>query len=206
MPPKVLLSRPFPPNLKTVPSCKSCNNDASPDEQYFLILLSHAALSPNIESKLAHGGQIDRTLSYSPKLENRLLSALGVDDETGKPFIKPEIHRVNRVVRKMATGLYTLRYGCLPTSDEIGRVELYPYTLEDLRPLPYFIATFTERFKTKKWQKIQSGTFSYIFVSDPQNSRNLWCIMDIYQSFWGIVHFSKPKRAKFRASQQLKLF
>ncbi|MFA6041404.1 MAG: hypothetical protein WC733_07860 [Methylophilus sp.] len=129
-----------------------------------------------------------------------------MDEETGKPFIQPEIHRVNRVVRKMATGLYTLRYGCVPTSDEIGRVELYPYTVEDLRPLPYFIATFTERFKQKKWQKIQSGTFSYIFVGDPQSSRTLWCIMDIYQSFWGIVQFPKPKRTQLRASQQLKLF
>ena len=116
VPPKVLLDQPFPPNLRTVPSCGPCNNGASLDEQYFLVLLGQFSSSPSIEAKLAPGGLIDRTLSYSPALEERLLKALEVVDETGNPVIKPEMHRENRIVRKVATGLFALRYGRVPVA------------------------------------------------------------------------------------------
>lgn len=206
VPPKVLLDQPFPPNLRTVPSCKPCNNDASLDEQYFLVLLSHVSSSPSIEAKLAPGGVIDRALSYSPALEERLLKALDVDDETGNPVIRPEMHRVNRIVQKMAIGLFALRYGRVPAAEQVGRVALYPYKPKDERPLPYFIATFTERFRSKLWRKVQPGTFSYIFVRDPRHSGKVWCVMDIYQSLWGIVHFPNPKSAKVRTTPQRWLF
>lgn len=206
VPPKLLLDKPFPPNLQTVPSCRACNNDASLDEQYFLALVSHVATSPSIAAKLAPGGSIDRAFSYSPALEERLLKALDVDDETGNPVIRPEIHRVRRVVQKVATGLFALRYGRVPVSSEISHVALYPYGLDDQRPLPYFVATFTERFKKKPWRQVQRGTFSYIFVRDPRHSGNVWCVMDIYQSLWGVVHFPNTKNARVQVDQQAWLF
>lgn len=206
VPPKIFLNQPFPPNLRTVPSCRACNNGASLDEQYFLALLGHVSFSPSIEAKLAPGGLIDRTLLSSPALEERLLKALEIDEKTGNPVIKPEIHRVNRVVRKVATGLFALRYGRVPAHGEVGQVALYPYRPKDFRPLPYFVATFTERFKSKPWRHVQAETFSYIFVRDPRHNGKLWCVMDIYQSLWGVVHFPNPKNAKVRINQQLWLF
>ena len=206
VPPKLLLDRPFPQNLQTVPSCRACNNDASLDEQYLLVLLGHVSSSPSIQAKLAPGGLIDRTLSRSPALEERLLQALDVDDETGNPIIRPEMHRVSRIVQKVATGLFALRYGRAPSPVEVGHAALYPYTSIDQRPSSYFVATFTERFKTKLWRNVQPGTFSYIFVRDPKHSGKVWCVMDIYQSVWGVVHFPNPKSAKVRLNQQLWLF
>lgn len=206
MPPKVLLDQPYPPNLRTVPSCKKCNSAASLDEQYFLVLLGHVASSPSIEAKLAPGGLIDRTLSHAPALEERLLNALDVDEDTGNTVIKPEIHRLKRVVQKIAVGLFALRYGRIPAIEQVSHVGLYPYKPIDERPLPYFIATFTERFKSKKWRNVQSGAFAYIFVRDPRHSGKVWCVMDICQSIWGVVHLPNPKNAKIRSNQQLWLF
>jgi hypothetical protein len=206
VPPKLLLDRPFPLNLRTVPSCKTCNNDASLDEQYFLVLLSQVSSSPSVEAKLAPGGLIDRTLTYSPALEERLLKALGVDEETGSPIIRPEIHRVNRIVKKIAMGLFALRYGRVPAAQHVDHVALYPFKPNDERPLPYFIATFTERFKSKQWRKVQRGTFAYIFVRDPKHSGKVWCVMDIYQSLWGVVHFPNPRSTRVRVTSQLWLF
>lgn len=206
VPPKVLLDQPYPPNLRTVPSCRDCNSGASLDEQYFLVLLGHVASSRSIEAKLAPGGLIDRTLSYAPALEERLLRALDVDEDTGNPVIKPEMQRVKRVVQKIAVGLFALRYGRAPAGDQVSHVGLYPYKPKDERPLPYFIATFTERFKSKQWRNVQCGAFSYIFVRDPRHSGKVWCVMDISQSLWAVVHLPNPKSAKLRSNQQLWLF
>ena len=155
---------------------------------------------------LAPGGLIDRTFTNSPALEERFLQTLEVDEETGLPVIRPELHRVSRVIQKIATGLFALRYGRIPATQQISHVGLYPYKPNDERPLPYFIATFTERFRSKQWRKVQHGTFSYIFVRDPKHSGKVWCVMDIYQSFWGVVHFPNPKNTKVRANPPFWLF
>ena len=206
VPPKLLMERPLPVNLRTVPSCLRCNHGASLDEQYFLCLLGHVSLSSTITAKLEPGGIIDRTLERSPALEERLLQALATDEETGNVFIRPETPRVALVIRKIAVGLFALRYGRVPSPDGVGPVGLYPYQLRDDRPLPYFIATFTERFESKQWRTVQRDVFSYIFVRDPKRRGNVWCIMDIHHTLWGVVHFANPKKATARASTQLSLF
>ena len=206
VPPRLLLTRPYPPNLLTVPSCKACNNDASIDEQYFLALISHISSSPALETKLAPEGEIDRMFSYSPLLEERLLNALKIDKKTGKPVIQIEVHRVNSIVKKIAIGLFALQYGLVPLGSQIEHVALYPYKPTDQRPVPYFLATFTERFKTKRWRSVQPTAFEYIFVRDPINNGKVICIMDIYQSVWGVVHLPNPKSAKPQIMDQLSLF
>jgi hypothetical protein len=206
VPPKLLLEHPLPDNLKTVRSCRACNHGTSLDEQYFLVLLGQVSTSPFIAAKIAPDGVIDRTLVRSPAFEERLLSALGSDEETGTIFIKPEMTRVERVVRKIAIGLFALRYGRAPATQQVGHIGLYPSHPVDLRPPNYFIATFTERFKSKPWHTVQPGVFSYIFVRDPMHSGKVWCVMDIYQSLWGVVHLPNPRSVKVRSDNQMWLF
>lgn len=206
VPPKLLLERPYPSNLQTVPSCIRCNQGASLDEQYFLVLIAQISLSPALLSKIAEGGIIDRALARSPALEERLLKSLEVDEEDGRVLIKPEMGRVQNVVRKIATGLFAIRYGKVPDPKRIGPIGVYPYQVRDDRPAAYFISTFTERFRSKQWKSAQSGVFSYIFVRDPKSSSKVWCVMDIHQTLWGVVHFPNPKSAKIRVDQQLWLF
>ena len=168
VPPKLLLEKPFPINLQTVRSCQRCNQGASLDEQYFLVLLGHISTSPNIVTKIDIGGVIDRTLNLSPALEESLTQALDVDEVSGRVFIRHDAERMNRVLKKIAIGLYAMRYGRIASNDKIIFVNSYPYQQEDTRPLPYFIATFTERFKSRQWCIVQAGVFSYIFHSRPK--------------------------------------
>lgn len=114
VPPRLLLERPFPKNLHTVPSCLSCNRGASKDEEYFLGLIAQVSLSPFIGAKLEPGGTLDRAFTRSPAFEQLFLDAAGVDEDTGKPFVRPELPRVTRVVKKIAIGLFALRYGWAP--------------------------------------------------------------------------------------------
>lgn len=206
MPPKLLLERPFPNNLDTLPSCFRCNQGASLDEQYFLMLLGQISLSPTITTKLSDGGIIHRTLTRSPALEERLIQALEVDDEDGRVRIRPEMDRVSRVVQKISIGLFALRYGRVPEVTAIGPVGVYPYQVEDDRPLPVFLGTFTERFRGKRWRIVQPKVFSYIFVRDPRSSRKIWCVMDIHQTLWGVVQLPHPKSVRVTNNRQLSLF
>lgn len=206
VPPRSLLEKPFPPNLRTVPSCLGCNRGASKDEEYFLALIAQVSLSPHIAAKLAPGGSIDRAFVRSPALEELFLASMGVDEETGKPFIRPNFSRVGRVVKKIAVGLFALRYGWVPPAEDVGAAQLYPYELRDDRPLPYFISTFTEGFQSKRWKSVQVGVFSYIFVRDPMHSGTVWCVVDIHRSFWGVVHLPRARRGQVRSNRQLSLF
>jgi hypothetical protein len=127
------------------------------DEQYFLALIGHGSPAEAIARKLEPGGALDRALDLSPALEERLLNALEVDEETGLPFIQPETDRVERIVRKIALGLFALRYGRIPSQESMRPVNLYPYEPHDGRPLAYFTATFTESFRPKRWTTVQRG-------------------------------------------------
>lgn len=203
VPPRSLLERPFPANLPTVPCCERCNRGYSLDEQYFLVLLGQIGTSKTIAAKVALGGVIDRALTRAPALDERLLRALESDDEDGRVLIRPEIERVRRVIAKIALGLFVLRYGRVPAIDSVRPVGAYPYSVEEQRPTPYFIATLTERFRSKRWRHIQHGVFSYIFVRDPQSSSRVWCIMDFHQTLWGIAHLPNPKSVRVRNERQL---
>lgn len=208
VPPRSLFESPYPNNLKTVPSCADCNSGFSLDEQYFLVLLAKISTSPTLISKVENGGSIYRTLERSPALEVRIISSLETDDEDveGRVFIRPETERVNNIIKKIALGLFVLRYKRFPSWDSLSKVGAYPYNISDQRPLPYFIATFTEKFRNKKWFHLQSNVFSYIFVRDPVSSSRVWCVMDFHQTLWGVVHCPNPRSVKVRNNQQLWLF
>lgn len=206
VPPKLLLEKPFPLNLQTVRSCQRCNQGASLDEQYFLVLLGQISTSPNIAAKIDIGGVIDRTLVHSPALEDSLIQALEVDEMSGRIFIRHDAERMNKVVKKIAIGLYVMRYGLIPSADKINFVNLYLYQSQNQKFLSYFIATFTERFTSKQWCTTQAGVFSYIFIRDPKDNTKLVCIMNIHQTLWGIVHFPNPKSIAKNSNQQLQLF
>lgn len=206
VPPRLLLERPFPKNLHTVPSCLDCNRGASKDEEYFLALIAQVSQSPNITAKLEPGGTLDRAFTRSPALEQRFLDAIGIDENTGQPFIHPELPRVARIVKKIALGLFELKYKWSPPLEAAHFANLFPSETQDARPLPYFLATFTERFNPKRWNTVQSGVFSYIFVRDPTHSSTVWCMMDFHGSFWGIVHLPRMHTGRIRSKNQLPLF
>ena len=202
VPPKCLLEKPYPANLRWVPSCEKCNTGFSLDEQYFLILLGQIGLTNALLQKTEMGGVIDRTLERAPKLDERLIASLETDED-GRILVRPEIARVNRVIQKVGLGCFILRYGRIPRLEKLVPVAAYPYAMREERPAPLFVATFTERFRSKRWNHVQRGVFSYIIVRDPMTSRRLWCVMDFYETLWGVVHFPNPKSVQARQDRQL---
>jgi hypothetical protein len=114
VPPRSFLEKPYPDNLKTLPSCQNCNTRFSKDEEYFLILLSKISTAPSLSARIADGGSINRALEQSPLLDDRLISSLKID-EKGRIQVRPEIDRVRRIIKKIGLGLFVLRYGHIPS-------------------------------------------------------------------------------------------
>ncbi|HEX6533042.1 MAG TPA: hypothetical protein VF041_00510 [Gemmatimonadaceae bacterium] len=202
-PPKLLMTRPYPPNMITVPSCRACNQGASLDEEYFRILLAHVGTSPGLTSLMQPGGAVDRALSRATKLANRIDRALGVSDG-GQPYIQPEVERVHRVLEKTVHGLYVSRYGRNPGPARFRAVGMYPYTVKEARPAWLFAAAYTERFRAKRWQILQQGVFAYAFVRHPCATASLLCLMAFHHDAWGAVETPVPSTGR-RIGQSVQL-
>jgi len=191
-PPKLLLERPYPPNLPTVRACASCNEGFSRDEEYFLAILAQVGSTPALIAKVAEGGSVDRALAKAPGLDERIIRSLSIGED-GTVFVQPEIDRIHRVIHKIALGIYVLRYGRIPLSESLAFLGVFPYDDENRPPMALVAATFTERFRPKRWSHVQRGIFSYIIVQDPTNWSRLCCVLDFHRSLWGVVTFPRPQ-------------
>jgi hypothetical protein len=189
-----LLERPLPSTLTTVWACEDCNQGSSRDEQYLLTLISHASTSATLSAQIEQGGSVDRALQYDATLDDELLDSLAVDEETGMPYLRPNMLRVERVVTKIARGLFALRFGRIPRLGQVGRVDLYPYDVVDRRSTD-LLATYSERFLPKRWVEVQPHVFSYIFVRPAMRGTRLWCVMNLHDSLWGVVDLPHPRAA-----------
>ena len=190
-PPRLFLESPRPSNLRTVPACRRCNQGASADEEYVGALLAHTGTAQVLQDKVATGGVVDRALLRSRKLASRIEGASRVLDN-GLPAIAPEPQPIHRVVRKIAHGLFVGRYGRNPGPKSFRSLGIYPYSIEDQRPALVFAATYSERFRPKRWQVIQKNVFAYIFVRHPRRAESLLCVMDFHGGAWGIAECPTP--------------
>lgn len=201
VPPRLLLHKPFPDNLLSVPACLECNNSFSEDEEYFRTVLAHIATVASLAQHLDEGGDVDRAFARTPAKEQEILKILA-PDETGRIRINPDLHRIERVIRKIARGLYFIRYGQRISDDDVKSVAAHPYNIEDQRPAHVFINTYTERFQPKRWSHLQPNIFSFIFTRPGFSDGGFYCIMDFHRTLWGVASFPPPVSPKRRASRQ----
>src|SRR5690349_7367788 len=80
VPSKVLLSKPYPPNLREVGCCYDCNQSFSADEEYLVCLLG-AVLAGSVDPELVCDANAKRILQKKPKLAARIQRALHVTPE-----------------------------------------------------------------------------------------------------------------------------
>jgi hypothetical protein len=165
------------------------------DEEYFLTVLAHIGTIKSLTSKVEPGGIVDRALSQSPTFDDRIVNSL-VPVEDGRILFQPETTRINRIVQKIAYGLFILRYQKVPSLKSVEPVFACPYNIEDFRPTSTFISVYTERFQPKRWVQIQKNVFSYIVVRDPMMDNRLCCIMDFHNTLWGVAYFPHPNSGK----------
>ena len=119
VPPKLLLSQPYPENLLTVPACRDCNASFQLDDEYTRAVLSidvRAAKHPDVQSNLP---AIVRSLQrpnakafadylISPMTETKILAA------NGTPMggtLELDRERINATGERMVRGLFFIEMG-----------------------------------------------------------------------------------------------
>jgi hypothetical protein len=191
VPPKSILEQAYPPNLFWVPACAPCNQGFALDEQYFVTILSNIATAPTLANRVSEGGSVDRALTASPRLDQRIVSSLSVRDD-GRVMLQPELDRMNRIVAKIAFGLFIRRYGVVPHPEDVSPIGIFPYNLEDHRPPHIFILAYRESFLPKRWVHVQKGVFSYLMVRAGAGNNDLLCLMDIHNTAWAVAKIPNP--------------
>lgn len=125
-PPKALLRRPLPSNLKTVRACRACNESFSFDEETVQALVTLIGTHPELQASRSEGGRLHRALARSPKLRTVFDRSLQPD---GNYLLTEELlSSVERVACKTAQGLYHGFYNRF-----VGRESLQLLAVEDAK-------------------------------------------------------------------------
>lgn len=200
-PPKVLLEEPFPPNLRTVPACQSCNAGWSLDEQYMAVVLAQVGHHPHLMEKVEPGGSIDRTLAASPGLDETVTNALKVAED-GRVWFQPDISRITRVIAKLAYGLFCLKYGHGAALKDFS-VHWLAGPGEEIPQHLVAAHWVWPGIRRKRRTLVQKGVFSFLFAQswmagDPP----LYCMMDFHETIFAAV--SCPAPVGRRADKRLR--
>src|SRR6266404_736942 len=131
IPPKLLLSRPYPENLVTVPACRRCNSSFQSDDEYTRFVVSvdlRAAKHDAVQSKMPaiiRSLQRPAASGFATYLFNQMTAStvLGPDGLPMGQSIEVDRGRVNATGKRMVQGFFSIETGNpLPASARI-RVE-----------------------------------------------------------------------------------
>jgi hypothetical protein len=117
VPPRLLLERPFPPNLLTVPACKDCNTGFQADDEYTRTVLgldiraaSHRAIISNLPA-IIRSLERPNARAFANYLASKS-QPMNMVAWNGDPIISMEVdrERVNRTGLHIMRGLYYVAF------------------------------------------------------------------------------------------------
>lgn len=180
VPPKLLFTQPYPPNLLTVPACRDCNSSFIKDDEYTRVVatISVKALnSPEAQANLpvvlralerpeakAFADYLSRNVRNSPIL-----------DWTGKPVRIQQVdrRRVNATGSHIMRGLWSLETRrAVPVGAEI-MVQM----ISGIDPEDPMIESFVQMYDlcTERRERALGKTFSC--VAGFRESRSVWLML-----------------------------
>lgn len=101
VPSRVLLDRPFPPNLPVVVACGTCNHSFSLDEEYLACLIDSVVAGTTDPDSLRRD-VVKRIMRDKPALRERIERCRYVVED--RLHFVPDPGRVDNVIRKLARG------------------------------------------------------------------------------------------------------
>ena len=192
VPPKLLLARPYPPNLLTVPACLTCNQSFQKDDEYTRTMLCidvRAAKNPTAQSNLP---AVVRSLkrpdarSFAEYLGRRAESSivLGQDGFPLGQAFELDKTRVNRTGERLVRAFHLVEMGTPVPRNKTVRVACN-MSLKPTDPDTQMIARMMKAFPD--WRNGSVGTaFSYVAAFSDAGSVWLMLLYDFF--FWlGIV-------------------
>lgn len=122
VPPKCFLRTPYPANLITVPSCRTCNNNASKDEEYCRVVVI-GLLCHTKEADLLFDGPMARSMDRNIDIETLMFGALEVVDT--RVLLDVNYARIYRIAEKIARGLeFSTKGAMFPSASSLKLISL----------------------------------------------------------------------------------
>lgn len=175
--PSSLFNKPLPTNLRTLPACSECNNALSSDEEQFRVFLASGMAYENEPGFRIWNERIRPDLKgRRPRLKPLISSYIRRAQVLSKSgallghtlVLEMDREIINRVLRKIAKGLYYLDTGAiLPENVQI----LVDYA--NGKPERFISPPFDEAIKGAKKVTLGNGVVTYwrnTIKDDPTNS------------------------------------
>lgn len=126
-----------------------------------------------VEADEQFDGPISRSFDERPNLEDRMFTAIGV--ENGLPFVQLDQERIHRVVEKIVKGLLFLELKDVDVKDKIFRIISF-----ESEKMPDFTGHDIEK---REFNKRYSPDFVYRHMLNPdQLTHSIWHTI-FYESF-----------------------
>ncbi len=188
IPPKLLLSKPYPENLLTVPACRDCNLSFQKDDEYTRFMASvdlKSASQPTVQNNMS---AILRSLQRpeSQKFASYLVgqsqhsTVLGADGMPMGLYFEPESDRLNATGRHIVRGLYFVETG-LPLSASLQLRVACKSGLTAEHPDVLQFARIYRSLSDKRHRSI-GDAFSYVVGFYANWS--VWLMLLYSQFFW----------------------
>ena len=201
IPPKLLLARPFPDNLLTVPACLKCNASFQKDDEYTRVVLSvdvRVSDQPVVQSNLAavlRSLQKQEAEPFARYLNAQIVAStvLGADGMPLGMAIKADHSRVNATGERIIRGLFFVETGrplATTTAVQIA-------CRMGVSPKDPIVRKFTLAYSQSSDRRIKAigDAFSYVAVFHPRGS--IWLLL-LYQQFACGIGRGRHRRNKGR--------
>lgn len=176
VPGKVIFRKPYPQsvNFTTLPCCSKCNEIFAKDEEYLIGVLAKIFNGKNdVKSHL------ERVLNRSERLKGRLNKSVKVLRDGQIYFAPSVIKRLSSLAVKYTIGMYWRRYARkLHRSGVVGVLVFHHSRVSD----EIMSVINTARFGIDKWNVLQRGVFSFVFVKGPAPQGHLWAVFKFYNT------------------------
>ena len=131
VPSRILLEKPYPPNLPVVGACQKCNQGFSKDEQY-LVCLMESVVAGSTDPEKIQRPSVARAMKRAPALRAKIESARS--QINGRVVFNIEEDRVKNIMVKLAKGhaAFELSQPCREEPDHYWCSPLNSLTQEEL--------------------------------------------------------------------------
>jgi hypothetical protein len=196
VPPKLLLDRPYPPNLWVVPACSDCNQAFKADDEY-----TRTVLALDIRATWNNAAQVNlpaimrslqrRDAQGFAALIRQQSSSMGIVTPSGSPIniIEPERERINHTGLHILRGLYFRETGHpLPASATVKLSHKAGLTADhpDILTMARLLLTVADR------RDGAIGT-AFSFMAGIGQHVSFWVMLLYEYFFWAASIDDRPK-------------
>jgi hypothetical protein len=201
IPPKLLLARPYPNNLLTVPSCSKCNSSFQKQDEYTRVIASVEIRNANHETVKVNMAAILRSLQkpeaqgFSKYLASRTTPSrvLAMDGRPLAQIVEVDLKRLNATGERIVRGLHFIETKLpVPPSSKIRVASIPSVTAPEPTPIIQQLARLYS-MSTDHRTKAVGDAFNYVAAFHPDFS--VW-FLAIYDEFaWAVTITARDSAA-----------